>query len=122
MPYGLAIVGDPAVLPPSMDGALFAATRTCVVVGVRHEADGETVLVLAPVDELEENAPPVFTATLQISIRRFTIQTVLGEVMLELPLDSDQAKVSIWINDPDEPDKVVVGVESIPDADQGKLR
>jgi hypothetical protein len=97
-------------IPDSMRGVVVVATPTCIAVGCVSEADEPTEFVLAPLSELERSDEPVHMSRIQTPNRRVVLRTVLGLELLGLPVDTQSTEVKVWVNDPFEPDKVVIGL------------
>lgn len=51
---------------------------------------------------------PAFEATIATPGKRLAIFTVAGDVVLESPVRAGSTRVSVWLNDPSEPDRVIV--------------
>jgi hypothetical protein len=98
-------------IPPSMSGSLIASTKSCIAVGCLMEDDGETELVLGPMDGVNPGEPAVFDGRLATPTRKVTIRSVLGEILLEQLVPHTSTRVRIWASDSSEPDRVIVGVD-----------
>jgi hypothetical protein len=112
-PKSLVAIGDPHTgeIPRTMGGAArIAYTDSCVVVGCLSEMDGETEFTLGPSEEVNSGSAPAFEGTLLTPNRKLAVFTVFGQTLLEIPVAQEQTIVRVWVNDPREPDKVVVGV------------
>ena len=97
-------------VPKTMSGAVVAATTTCIAVGCLSEDDGQTEFTLAPLSEVDRGEKPAFDGMLLTPQHRVVLRSVLGQQLLELPVTQELTKIKIWVNDPTEPDNVVVGV------------
>jgi hypothetical protein len=53
---------------------------------------------------------PVFQGAIATSTRKISLRTVLGHTILEMPVAEEKTMVHVWVNDPKEPDKNIVGV------------
>ena len=111
-PNSIVLVSDVASIdvPASMGGSVISATNACVAVGCLSEDDGETELTLAPLSAVDRSDTPIYQGVLATPTRRVAIRSVLGQRLLELPVTQDRTSIKVWVNDPTEPDKVVVGV------------
>ena len=111
-PNSLVLVKDPgkAEIPDSMSGLLVAATSSCIAVGCRSEADGETDFTLGLVTEVNPGYSPAFNGKLKTPNQKIVLETVLGQTILEHPVLGRETPVKVWVNDPNEPDIVIVGI------------
>lgn len=112
-PSSLVLVKDfgKVDVPESMSGLSITATSSCIAVGCRSETDGETNFALGFVTEVNPGYAPAFDGKLKTPNQKIVLETVLGQKMLELPVFAREASVKIWVNDPNEPDVVIVGIE-----------
>jgi hypothetical protein len=55
--------------------------------------------------------PPTFEGKVGTPGRRLEISSVLGDSILMTSVLQSETVVRIWVNDPKEPDRVIVGVE-----------
>jgi hypothetical protein len=101
---------DGGEIPKSMGASVVCATDTCVAIGCRSEDDGETEFTLATLAELDRKDEPAFEGMLKTPKHHVVIRTVLGQQVLTIPFNQELTKIKVWINDPNEPDTVVVGV------------
>jgi len=110
-PNSLVLIGDTSdwVLPESMGQSLISATDSCVAVGCRAADDGETEFVLGSAREVDPGEPPAFEAVLRTPSRRIAVCSVLGESILDAGVDGQRTRVRVWLNDPVEPDRIIVG-------------
>lgn len=117
-PNSVLIVGDPAigVIPASYEGQPVEAFETAIAVGTLMEFDGETEVQLA--SALDGDPPPIHVKRWQGPLRtagEIGVTTVGGDVLLRVPA-ARQSVVSIWTNDPTEPDSVWVKVLTPPES------
>ena len=98
------------VVPKTMAGSVIAATETCIAVGCKSEDDGNTELTLGSVQQVGLKERPTFEGRIATPSRRIVIKNVLGEYLLEEMVLNDESTLRIWLNDPMEPDKIVVGI------------
>jgi len=112
-PNSVALIADPsrAEIPETMGGSLIASTNSCVVVACRSDVDGETEFTLGSTREVDPGDRPAFQGMLKTPGRKIAVRSVLGQTMLEAPVPQDQTKIRIWVNDPKEPDRVIVGID-----------
>jgi hypothetical protein len=111
-PNSLVLIEDPSGgnVPASMAGSLVASTMSCIAVGCKSEADGETEFRLGAVSEVDPGNRPVFQGALETPTRKVSLRTVLGHTILEMPVAGKRTMVRVWANNPKEPDKIIVGV------------
>jgi hypothetical protein len=102
---------DPEV-PESLNGLLVVSTASCVAVGTFSELDGETTVVLT--DDRSSNRVTnkplncAFSGSLDCATGFVCLESVDGEVYLELSCSPGQIDVTVWVNDPNEPSLIVV--------------
>lgn len=111
-PNSVVLVADPSdgEVPSSMNGSLFSSTESCVAVGCRSEIDGETEFTLGATRDVDPGRQPDFEAELKTPTRRLAVRSVLGQILLEAQTPNQKTKVSVWVNDTQEPDNVIIGV------------
>lgn len=111
-PYSLILILDPAkgLIPLTMNGALIAATNSCVAVGCRAEDDGVTKIILGPADLVDPGFSPIFSGTIETPSQLVEIQTVIGKTLLSTPVSNVITHVSIWTDDEQEPEQITVGI------------
>jgi hypothetical protein len=119
-PNSIVVVEDISggEVPDLVRGSCIAATATCITIGTLCEIDGETEFRLGARRELDPGSPPIFRGRLETPSRKLAIRSVpmtvgsrLGDVVLEMPVPQTETTISIWVNRPDEPDQIIVGVE-----------
>ena len=112
-PYSVVLISDSGggKIPDGMRVQLIVATDSCVAVGCLSEVDGETEFVLGASAEVNPGKPPTFEGKLGTPRRRLEISSVLGDSILMTPVLQSETVVRIWVNDPKEPDRVIVGIE-----------
>jgi len=111
-PNSVVLVADPSdgEIPDTMGGSLIAATNSCVAVGCRSEADGETEFTLGRTDEVDPGSRPAFEGNLKTPNRKIAVRSVLSKTILEAPVPQQHTTIRVWVNDPKEPDNVIVGI------------
>lgn len=97
-------------LPATLVGTI-GSTDSCIAIGCKSAADGETEVVLLHRGEIRNVLPPQFEGTILTPSKRLAILTVDGDVVLESAIGTSVARIAVWLNDPDEPDRIVVGFE-----------
>jgi hypothetical protein len=111
-PNSLVLVLDPSggTIPASLNGELIAATDSCLAIGCRAEDDGETEFILGNSDSIGRGERPAFEGTLKTPSRKIAVRSVLGTMILEMPVPSGETMVRVWVNDPQEPDCITIGI------------
>ena len=111
-PHSLILIADPTegAIPATMSGSLIAATDTCIAVGCRSDADGDTEFTLGETADVDPGGQPAFLGKLKTPSRKLMLRTVIGQTILETPVPQQETTVRVWTNDPSEPDQVVVGI------------
>jgi hypothetical protein len=108
----LLFISDPngGVGPDFVKGRLILSTSSCISVGCRMFADGETLVLLGPAIELDPGEPPAFDGMLATPNRAVVVSTVERHTVLETSVPDTRTRVRIWVDEPVEPDKVIVGI------------
>jgi hypothetical protein len=111
-PHSVILVSEPGRgdIPILSHGSPIAATASCIAIACRSEADGATEFILGSLAEVGTDAAPVFSGVLETPGNLVALQTVFNEVIIESPVSTNNTKVTIWISDPYEPDRIVVGL------------
>jgi hypothetical protein len=111
-PNSLILISDldSDYIPRTMGNPLVSATNTCVAVGCLSEDDDPTELMLVSLEEVDRTDQPVYEGMLQTPLRHVIIYSVLGQSLLETPVQQELTKIKIWVNHVREPDKIMVGV------------
>ena len=73
-------------------------------------ADGETLVLLGRATELDPGEPPASHGMLATPNRAVVVSTVERHTVLETSVPDTKTRVRIWVDEPVEPDKVVVGL------------
>lgn len=110
--YSLVIVedADGGVPPDTLADGVISATSSCVAVGCKSEADGETEISLGNAEEFEGSVMPAFEGVVLTPTRRLVVRGVDGSTILETRVPSPQTRIKIWINDAMEPDVIMIGI------------
>lgn len=101
-------------IPESLGGSLLSATESCVAIGTANESDRATTVELAQDIDLVEKSGllGVFDGTLHLDAPELCLMDTALNVVASIPVVSTAPRVSIFANDPSEPDRIVVVVES----------
>ena|SRR5438067_2075058 len=110
-PNSLVLLADASggQIPGSMERSLITSTGSCIAIGCLSETDGETEFTLGVAQEVDPGDRPAFHGNLNTPARKVVVRTVLGQTILEMPVPSDRTDIRIWVNDPMEPDRVIIG-------------
>ena len=73
-------------------------------------ADGETLVLLGRATELDPGEPPAFHGMLATPNRAVVVTNVERDAVLETAVPETRTRVRIWVDEPIEPEKVVVGL------------
>jgi hypothetical protein len=111
-PNSLILIEDSGggEIPASMGGSLVASTDTCIAVGCRSDIHGDTQFTLGETHDVDPGGYPTFRGMLKTPNRRIALMSVIGQVILEVPVPQQHTIVRVWVNDPSEPDHVIVGI------------
>jgi hypothetical protein len=111
-PNSLLVISDTdgGIPPEFVPGVLILSTSSCITVGCRMFADGETLVLLGSAAELDPGEPPAFDGMLDTPKRAVVVSTVERETVLETRVPNARTHVRIWVDHPREPDKVIIGV------------
>lgn len=97
--------------PTTMGESLVVSTESCVAVGCQCDADGETGFRLGARSDVDPGTQPTFQGRIQTPSRKVVIRSVLGDIILEMPVPQSETTISVWVNHPTSPDQVIIGVE-----------
>jgi hypothetical protein len=111
-PNSLLVISDrDGWTPPRFEpGVLILASSSCITVGCRIFADGETLVSLGPATELDPGEPPALDGMLATPNRAVVVSTVERHTVLQTSVPDTRTRVRIWVDEPVEPEKVMVGV------------
>lgn len=84
------------------------STNSCIVVGCL--TNGETELTLGETQDVDPGDPPAFHGKLKTPSNRVVLHTAEAETILQATVSWRETVVRIWVNDPSEPDQVIVGI------------
>jgi hypothetical protein len=115
-PNAIVFVLDPAnkkaVIPEYLAGNLIAATETCVSVGTQDSVDGETQVTLKFDDSTLPFLHPIFSGAVATPNGKIAIVTAELQRVLELDVPTEKVSISIWVDDLQNPARVIVIVAS----------
>ena len=108
-PYSLIFIADSGggEIPDRMVRPI-VSTGSCIVVGCL--VDDETEFTLGETQDVDPGDPPAFHGKLKTPNCRVVLHTAEAETILQATVPRRETVVRIWVNDPSEPDQVIVGV------------
>jgi hypothetical protein len=107
--HGVVFIYDPTMIvdvPPDTSATAILSTADCISLWTVHDIDGPTNLVLTNRYD-GDDCRLVFSGLLITDGGRLAFNNSSGEAILEIETGSDAAEVAIYVNDPEEPSKVV---------------
>jgi hypothetical protein len=109
----LVLVSDEGggAIPETMGKSIVASTSSCLAISCKSESDGETTIVLGLTSEVDPHTDPEFQGRLDTPDHNVVVRSILGERLLGVRVQRAQTQIRIWVNDPTEPDKIIIGVE-----------
>lgn len=109
-PNSIIFISDPTHPEQAsleVGNSLISATRSCVSVGTLAEMDGATTVRLARhFDEIEGDV--AFEGCLETPGRKIAVSDTLGNLLLEMAVSSCLTRVTVWANDINEPDVILI--------------
>ncbi|BDA86421.1 hypothetical protein Sa4125_39630 [Aureimonas sp. SA4125] len=96
---------------PEYRDAAFSFNEWGVSIRAKHEQEGRCRVTLGLLGEVALALRPDLNHAIRTANRRVTITLVAGEPVMTLPVSSDRTRLSIWLNDPNEADEIVIGAE-----------
>ncbi|MBX3519051.1 MAG: hypothetical protein KF835_03430 [Xanthobacteraceae bacterium] len=110
-PHSLLFISGPEDDQP-IDFSFMKTIRwnsTCVAVSCLPFIDGETEVTLGAAKEVDPGWAPAFD-DIVIAQGSIVVSTSERTTLLEVPITGDQTRVKVWINEDEEPDRVIVGI------------
>jgi hypothetical protein len=113
-PYSIVFVCDNSAedveVPDRVGGELIAANTTCVSVGTYPSDDGDTEICLTKSASAEQMAglEKIFAGRITSPNRRIDVATAENDVLLSLKIATTAASVSIWVDHPRWPTKILI--------------
>jgi len=94
-----------------VDATLIVANDKCISVGCLMWQDGETEVMMALVADFRaRTAAPDFDGVIDTPSGTVMVSTVEHDVILTHAVATPRTRVRIWVNDPREPDEVLIGL------------
>lgn len=114
LPNGMIFVKDsaPSLVPISYKNRVFLHNSTCISIRAKHEQEGKCRITFGAVGAVAPPLEPDFQQTIEVPTGTLIIMLVPRVTVLSLPTEATRVKVSVWLNDPNEADRVVIGVET----------
>jgi len=111
-PNSLVFISDPnrGVGPEFVADQLILSTPSQISVGCLMSDDGETEVTLGLASEVDPGTSPAFDAPLETPNRAVVITTSEKEMVLSAKVPNVKTRIRIWVNDPKEPDVVIIGL------------
>jgi hypothetical protein len=111
-PHSLILIVDPSggEIPDSLSRSPIASTDSCIAVGCRSDADGDTEFTLGETSVVNPGGEAAFQARLKTPNRKVTLRMITGQTILQMPVVQQDAMVRVWTNHSSEPDRIVVGI------------
>jgi hypothetical protein len=109
-PNSLILVMDFAAgsVPKAMGNWLVSATESCVAVGCLSEHDGPTEIHLGQAHEVTPAEALVFEGEIFTPNKKLSICSATNEELLSTEVTGNKTHVTIFANDPMEPDRIFV--------------
>jgi hypothetical protein len=110
-PYSLIFIADSGrgEIPDRLVGSI-TSTDSCIVVCCLAEIDGETEFTLGETHDVDPGTYPAFHGKLKTPNYQIVLHTAEAETILQATVPRRETIVRIWVNDPRQPDRVIVGV------------
>ncbi len=99
-------------IPASMGNESIASTSTCVAIGTLAEMDGETTITLTDSIDDVGLGDVVFDGKVETPGRELSVCNVENKPLLTMPVTSHAVRVRVFTNDANEPDRIVVLVDT----------
>ena len=110
---GMLFIHDAGrIEPPEYQDAAFSFNDQCISIRAKHEQEGRCQVTLGPLSQVGLQRPADLSHPIKTKNRQVIITLVAGDPVMILPVSTDSTRLSIWLNDPNEADKIVIGAES----------
>jgi hypothetical protein len=87
------------------------ATESCILVACLPEVDGDTEITLGRAGDVDPGKTPAFDGQLATPTGNLQVVTVDWKPLLQIAVMGAKTRVRIWLNRPEFPDAVTIGVE-----------
>jgi len=96
---------------PEIDGiGGLWAIPSCVAVGCLPDADGDTKIILGPVQDVGTEKHLLFEGTVETPTRKLIVDTVLAETLLETDVPKTVTHLKIWTDGYPDSEIVIIGI------------
>jgi hypothetical protein len=108
---------DATGIPESMGSKPVVATPSCIAVGTRSEADGNTSITLTDENctasgNRQRGLRKAFSGVLETPKRELVVRTVLLQTVAKLPVAEAQTRIEVFTNHESEPDNICIVAQS----------
>ena len=93
------------------DRSAFSSNGDCICVRAKHEQEGRCQVTLGSLAEFGPRSPADLTYPIRTADRNVIITLVAGYPVMTLPVSSESTCLSIWLNNPQEADDIVIAAE-----------
>lgn len=110
--HSFVVISDPigSTIPKELTD-IVTATESCILVCCYPEGDGETEFTLGETSEVDPGRPPTFCGQLLTPSRKVIVHTTEFKTILEASTAQTTTPVRIWARDPEQPEKVIIGLD-----------
>lgn len=110
VPNSVLLIMDPklGIVPDTLGNQRVSSTGSCIAIGTAMEYDKMTTVTLITEPSLAPNERPKFRATIAVPRNMVAVCNVFRQPVLSVPHYANLADVTIWSNDPSEPDRITV--------------
>jgi len=109
-PNSIVFVVDPthvSVVPEDTGVALVTATDSCVAIGTREQASGETRIRLETASgDLEGSV--VFQGLLETPGRKVAVETSELDRLVAIDVENASTHIKVWVDDDSEPSSITI--------------
>lgn len=107
---GMLFIHDAGrIEPPEYQNTAFSFNEQCISIRAKHEQEGRCRVMLGPLSLVGLPRPADLVHKIRTKNRQVIITLVAGDPVMILPVSSDSTRLSIWLNDPNEADEIVIG-------------
>lgn len=101
-------------LPEALGSGLVTSTQSSIVVGTRPDFEGpvDIVLTVGPRSNEDDASHLVWSGKLHTPNREISVCSVNLDRLLSIEVNSQHPLVEVWVNDDQEPDRILIVVTS----------
>lgn len=109
-PNSVLLISDLVMIdiPTAFDALTVTATKGCIAVGCRSVDDGPTEVLIGPIGAYVSTGICAFSGQINTPSRVLLLSTILGEVLLEVPVANVLSHIDIWVGDEAEPERIEI--------------